>query len=299
MAWVNTVFNAPAVITDAVSDVDSELTAQHIAMGNVRSAALASLAIDAPDAGVTSHTGPITGRAALHDCLTPSLRAVIVHPWCEGLAQGVGHYRHLSVRNAVNAAAKKLGDVIDQQRPTGAMDILALLVAGSSYAELHQKLQYFLTVFSNPTLYMCARRCAQLASIETDKILLPDAAMNAGFHHFSISHQHAIANTLGDVGMLVALGDAATIAGNSAETDLIALTKKKEAIITAAKTTAENAIVSFSGGAGRFLFLSGTTANAASRALIDSDVGYEYPLAVCAVVAGAPGELGVLRSMLQ
>lgn len=299
MTWQPISFTPPPVLTDALGSVDSALTAAAGDMATVRAALLASPSIDAPDAGAEPHSGAHTGRSSVYSLTAPVLRSVVVHPWCEGLAQGDGHYRSLSSRNAVKAVAKKLGDVIDPHRPAGAMDVLAVLVSGSSYADLHQKLNAVLSVVSEPTLFMCARRCAQLASLETDKVLLPDAGMNARFVHFAAAGCEVIAQAIGAVGEAVALGDEVSIAGGSAETDLIAITKKKEAVIASVQTAAGDALADFGGGAGQFYFLSGVSANAASRALIDADVGHEYPYAVCLLVSGAPGALDGLRGMLQ
>jgi hypothetical protein len=299
MAWDPITFTPPPVLADALSSVDAGLGLAISDLGSVRDAILASPAIDAPNSGVEPHTGAEFGRDDVYGLGLPVLRSVVIHPWCEGVAQGVGHYRNLSSRNAVKAAAKKLGDVLDLQRPAGAMDVLALLVSGSSYADLHQKLLQVLTVFSEPILLMCARRCAQLAALENDKTLLPDGGINARFKHFSPASCNAIANFSGAVGETVALGDAVSIAGGSAETDLVALTKKKQALIETVQADANSALENFTGGAGQLYFLSGTTANVASRALIDADVGHEYPYAVCVLVTGAPGALDGLRGMMQ
>jgi hypothetical protein len=291
------IFKPPTVLVNAASSVTAELTTAASNAANVRSAVLAAPAIDAPNAAIEPHSGALNGREGLYALAAPALRCVVIHPWVEGIAQGVGHYRYLSNRNAVNAAAKKLGDVLDTSRPTGVMDVLALLIAGSSYAELNQKLHSLLAVFSNETLFMCARRCAQLATLESDKVLLPDPASNARFNHAANATANPVAYK--NIGQLVALGDAQQMAGSSAETDLVALTKKKQAIITSVTTAANNSLASFTGGAGQFYFNAGTSANAASRALLDADVGFEYPLAVCVLMTGAPGSLAMLKGMLQ
>jgi len=297
MSWNPITFTPPAVLADALGSVDSALTATAGDMATVRADLLASPAIDAPDADAEPHSGAHRGRSSVYALTAPVLRSVVVHPWCEGLAQGVGHYRNLSSRNAVKAAAEKFGDVVDAHRPTASMDVLAVLVSGSGYAELQQKLNAVLSVISEPTLFMCARRCAQLAALESNKVLLPDAGMNARFAHFAPANCDVICNSIVAVGEAVALGDAVSIAGGSAETDLIVLTKKKQAFI--AQAAADSALENFTGGAGQLYFLSGVTANAASRALLDADVGHEYPYAVCLLVTGAPGALDGLREMMQ
>lgn len=299
MPWNNVAFTSPDFLTNALNSVSGSLAATASDVGAVRAALLASPGIDAPNAGAEPTSGAQVGRSNIYSLAAPVLRCVVVHPWCEGVAQGVGHYRHLSSRNAVNAAAKKLGDVLDVHRPTTTLDFLALLVSGSSYADMHQKLNAVLGVISEPTLFMCARRCAQLATLENDKVLLPDAGMNARFKYFSPAGCNVIATAASAVGAVVALGDADSIAGASAETDLVTVTKKKAALIASVQADANSALANFTGGAGQFYFMSNTTPNAASRALIDGDVGYEYPLAVCMLVAGAPGELDGLRGMLQ
>lgn len=298
MAWNSIAFNAPPLLTNLASDADAALSALNADVSSVRAAVLASPAIDAPASG-TAHTGAITAPAGIYEQLVSEINQVVIHPWCEGLGQGVGHNRSLSARNAVNAAAKKLGDVLDSHRPTGSMDVLALLITGSSYADLQQHLEQFLTVYSDATVFMCARRCAQLAALESDKVLLPDAAINARFNTIKPAQTNHLVVQFGKVACASALAMASDIAGNSAETDLVLLCEKKQTVINQITTDANAALSSFTGGAGKCWFMPGTGANAASRALINSDVGYEYPLAVCVLITGAPGALDVLRSMLQ
>src|SRR5690606_2945745 len=69
---------------------------------------------------------------------------VVVHPWSEGIGQGVGHYRYLSPTNALVAAANKLVDTPDDLRPEDKKhDALALVLAGESYAKLAITLDEF------------------------------------------------------------------------------------------------------------------------------------------------------------
>lgn len=299
MSWSAIHFKTPDVYGDALASATSVLNAELGVMDATRSALLAASSIDAPNAGVNPASGPLTGTAALYSAIAPMVLQVVIHPWCEGLNQGVGHNRNLSARNAVNAAAKKLGDVLDPQRPAGPVDVLAMLFTGTSYAALAQTLESVLAVYSDATLYLCARRCAQLASLTRDKVLLPDAGVNARFRLTANAQAKHMASALGDVAQAVALANAVTIAGDSAETDLVAITKKKQAHITAIKNAAISATDRFTGGAGRYYFLPGTTLPAASRALLDADLGYEYPLAVCVLLASAPGAMANLRGMLQ
>ncbi len=299
MAWAAIQFKTPPVLADVLASANVALDGEHGAMATTRSAVLAAPGIDAPSEGATALDGPITGAESLYSAFAPVVRQVVIHPWCEGLNQGVGHIRNLSARNAVNAAAKKLGDVLDAEKPNGAMDVLAMLITGTGYADMAQKLEQVLAVYSDATLYLCARRCAQLATLERDKILLPDAGVNARFRLTANVQASHLVQTFGAVGQAVALGDAVSIAGDSAESDLVAITNKKQAHITAIKNAATNATASFTGGAGHYYFLAGTNPAAASRALLDADLGYEYPLAVCVLLASAPGALNAFKGMLQ
>jgi hypothetical protein len=297
MSWQPVHFLPPVAIQSAFNAAQARLNAEVGKLPGVLESLLKTPIIDVANPEATFFNGPLTGNSSLYGFTQSDLKTVVIHPWVEGVGQGVGHYRYLSSRNAVNAVADKLVDPADDFSPSGDLDYFALLLSGSSYAELGATLDRFLSVYSEPTLYMCARRCAQLATLEDSKQKLPSAAINARWDKATESSSHKWNFYTGEVGHPFSLVNGYDCEGASLEEAVGVVAKKKEAIISQALESAEITLSSIKLGFGKYHVIRFKKPKDAAKILRDSNTNAELPLAVCVVYCGTTDSLNNLMGL--
>lgn len=259
--------------------------------------------IDVLDPDADFRLGAITGDGPLYGFTQSSIKQLIVHPWQEGIGQGFGVVRYLSPRNAVDFAANKFFDSPDDLIPikTGNVDVLGLLVTGTGYANFNANLNNLLRVFSDSTLYMCARRSSQIAALESNKVVLPDAAKNCRWDHVTESHHSTWADYSAAVGHVNALSYANEIGNASLEEAVMVLANKKTFSASKATTEAELIIGRINGSADgvKCFFINNKTTSIVKKILLASDTGLEYPLCACVIYCGAVGSLDHLKEIFS
>lgn len=247
--------------------------------------------IDDADVDAMPFNGPYVGNADLYGYTTSDFKTVVVHPWVQGVGQGNGHYRYLSPRNAVNTLANKLVDSQDDFRPLGLLDYFAISISGSSYENLSSTLRTFLGIYSEPTLYMCARRSAQLARLQAEREKLPIAAINARWDAVTESSSTRWNYYTGVVGATQAIFAGYDVDNSSLEEAVGVVAKKKAGVIEEALNEAKSALNSIDGGAGRIMLMKEKLPQEAAAQLRKSDTGFEYPLSVAVLYCGAVDSL--------
>lgn len=228
------------------------------------------------------------------------IKTLIVHPWCEGVAQGVGHYRYLSPENALKTAAEKLVETIDDLTPEKIKhDTLAVIVAGDSYSDFATQLDEFWRIFSLPVIKMCARRAAQLARLEGEKTTLPIASKNARWSHTCESSSYNFSGYVDVAAHPLSVVEGYNCDGGSLERDVVALAQKKALVIQVALDVGHAVLNSINGGAGKVLFVADETPLATRKILLDSNLQLEKPLALCFLFVAPVGALEELKGLFS
>jgi hypothetical protein len=269
--------------------------------GSVLGQLLSSPEIDEINPDAEFETGAITsgGYAAF---AVQHIKHLVVHPWQQGVGQGIGVYRYLSPRNAVNVAANKLDELADKGRPanTKNYDVVSLLLSASGYAAFANHLNQLLQLFSEPTVYMCARRSAQLATLEQTKIVLPDAAVNARWLDAAESGHATWCNYVGAVAHADSFSFADEYGQRSLEEAVMLVSHKRAALANAANLHAEEILQTISGAhSGKVSFIKDQPINVIKKLLLASDTGYEMPLSVCVLYVGEVDSLNSLREFFS
>lgn len=242
------------------------------------------------------------GNGNYNRFVVPAFKHVVAHPWQQGIGQGNGIHRYLSPRNAVNTVANKLVDLPDDFRPMGNdyFDALSILLCAESYAAFSNQLSSFLSLFSDPTVYMCMRRSGQIASLEQQKTLLPDAALNSRWHSQGESNHASWNNFICAVGHADAFGFADDEGAKGLEEAVFLCSKKREALASSANLQAALTLATINGvHQGRTFFIKEQKINSIRKLLLDSDTGFEFPLSVCVFFIGAVDALNPLRKFFS
>lgn len=295
----NLAFHWPAQLDTVASDSDSALAnapAELTAAGARLTAAPALSVVGNPVAASCSGSAELLQQ--LREALLARVAVVVVHPWVQGVGQGDNHHRYLSPENAVIAAANKLGDTADNNKPGTVMDAIAVLLTGTGFNVFSQTIKQFNTVFPLPETLMCERRALQLSTVDQDKQILPDAAINSRWLPRTVAGVGAVAQGSAVVGELCAIAGGYEAGGVAADAELQALISKKSASITAAQSAIDSMAAAFTGGVGRGDFFSSQTPQQIKSTLLSSHVGHDEPLACCVVFSGAPGSLQMVKEML-
>jgi hypothetical protein len=267
--------------------------------GDISAVLLATPAIDTLDPNEIFTQGPIAGDGKLLGFTKNKFSRIAVHPWVEGVGQGVGAFRYLSPRNAIDTLANKFYDSPDDLTPSHneSMDVLVLCVAGSGYTDLAAKLKGVLKVYSDPTFFMGARRAEQLARLEADKGVLPDAAFNARWSFATESLSESWHGYVKAVGEMACFSDAEAYGEKSAEEAVLLIAKKKAYIAEQVNANAELALSKISGASGNYLLIQNKTSAQIKKILIETEFGADFPLCVCVLYSGAVNALNDLKEL--
>lgn len=294
MSWENISFTKPQLLVSKLGNANTQLAGK---VGELNSIPGTLSSTPTIDSGGTSDALPLLGDSDLHGYTTAHYRCVFVHPWCEGIGQGNGHYRYLAPANAIEAAANKLIDANDSLKPTQNMDALAFLVSGASSSEMYNKLSVFIAAFKHPDILMCANRFKSLAVLEKAKEILPDAQLNASWKAQSLCASNSVKNYVAAVGDALAFVHGYECDSQSAEHEIAMLAQKKSQQITNALGHATTELNKLTGSVGSKIFYANKSPAAIKRELLSSGLGYDSPLSVCLVITGDVGSLENIRGM--
>lgn len=242
--------------------------------------------------------GSLAALNTLHGLLANEVSSFCVHPWTQGVGQGDSHNRYLSPANAVTAVANKFSDVSDVNKPKTVVDAICVLLTAASYGQLAETITQFCTVFPDAQLRLCQRRAQQLSTIEKDKVILPAAAGNAFWRPRRLAAAGRGERGCSLVAERFAHAVGYEAGGVSPDQELINLATKKQQQLTEIVAAINSFSATFSGTAGRGVFISAKTPEQIKNQLFANSLGHDEPLACCVVYSGVPGSLGLLREVL-
>lgn len=292
-------FNWPTTLDDIANESESSLAVAESELdsaGDRLSAAPAITIENNPVAG--SAGGSAVNYSALMDIIFTDTKMVCVHPWTQGVGQGETHYRYLSPANAVQAAAKKLVDAPDYQRLTTSVDAVVVVISAKDFDVFAKSIKQFSDVFPVADLMMCQRRSAQLATVEKDKVILPDAAINARWRAKGmggIGHSLISSSATGELCSHAVGYESGAV---SPDDEIQNLISKKKSMLDAAIAAVDDLRSVFDGGVGRGVFFSSQSPAQIKNALDASGLSHDDPLACCLVFTSVPGKLTLVKEML-
>ncbi|WP_331352565.1 hypothetical protein [Cellvibrio sp. UBA7671] len=290
--WPPTLADAVGTLNGSLGSAASELAAAH------------SRLVAAPDYTLVSNpvaavaVGSIAEHGQIVDAMLAGVKVLCAHPWAQGVGEGDNHYRYLSTANAVATAANKLVDEYDHLAPTGVIDAVVLLISANGFFGFYETLNQFNAVFPLPATLMCERRAAQIASVESDKIILPVAAINSRWVGNESAHFYGISTATKTLGELSAHAEGYELGGASPEQELVNVIAKKTDSLAATQSLVASVQAQFANGTGAGQYITNKTPAQIKALLNASGAGHDAPLCCCIVFTGAPGELELVREML-
>jgi len=145
-------------------------------------------AVDTLDATLSSGAGSLGGlglpggasggssvgelREQASELLSSPAAYLAITPYHYGIGQWRGDHAYLTPQGAINAVADRLGDAA---LPAGVTDLVLLVMAAPAPGQLAAALALFNRVFPILELQQAERRASALASLEEDKLKIPDA----------------------------------------------------------------------------------------------------------------------------
>jgi hypothetical protein len=291
-SWPPTLDDIASDSTAALENAASELDAAGDRLGDAPALTIENNPVAA------EASGSAVNYSALMNIISTDVKMVCIHPWTQGVGQGESHFRYLSPANAIQAAANKLVDMPDFNRQTTTMDAIVLIVSAKSFDLFSATLKQFTNVFPLPDLLMCQRRAGQLSTVEKDKVLLPNAAINARWRWKGVGGIGLSRNASNVVGELCSHAVGYESGALSPDDEIQNLITKKTSAIDAAKDAVTDMQSIFSGSVGRGVFFSGQTAAQIKNALDTSGLSHDDPLACCVVFTAVPGKLALVKEVL-
>lgn len=292
-------FTWPASLSDIAQEMAGFLTnasAELDSAGERLTAAPGASLVNNPVAGEC--VGAAASFNQLVDLVAGRVRVLCVHPWQQGVGQGENHYRYLSPANAMVHAAAKVTEAVDAHRPRGALDALTIIITGKSFADFSNSLRAFNQLFPVPDLQLCERRAGQLAILENDKQILPDAMRNAYWRDRNKITAGLLRNGLSVVGEVCAHAMAYEGGGTDPDAELQILIQKKHATLQASSDAIEALAGQFSGGNAKAVFLENQTPQQLQNTLSNSGLTHDDPLCCCLVLTAEQGGLLTLQQLL-
>ncbi|ABC33408.1 conserved hypothetical protein [Hahella chejuensis KCTC 2396] len=224
-------------------------------------------------------------------------QTLCVHPFQEGVGDGSGLYRYLSAPNAAARLAAKLTDAQDVGRPRGQLDAVAVLIVARDLAGFAERLKLFNAVFPAPELQLAQRRAAQLATLEQEKFILPDAPLTPPW----IARDGLQIPRLAQHGRAVG-AQLATAQGYAAETpnpivELQGVIERKRQRLQQLQNHYTQLKSQLTGQAGFALYAQGDAPNVAAQLQAPGVPGHEYVLTAGALFVAKAGQLTFLKEM--
>ncbi|MDG9666718.1 hypothetical protein ONV78_03145 [Hahella sp. CR1] len=220
-----------------------------------------------------------------------------VHPFQEGVGDGSGLYRYLSAPNAAARLAAKLTDAQDTGRPRGQLDAVSVLIVARDLASFAERLEAFNAIFPTPELQLAQRRAAQLATLEQEKFILPDAPLTPPW----VARDGVQIPRLAQHGRAVG-AQLATAQGYAAETlspvaELQAVIERKRQSLQQLQRHYEQLKGQLSGQAGYALYAQDDASTVAAQIKTPGAPGHEYVLTAGALFVADAGRLTFLKEI--
>ncbi|AZZ94674.1 hypothetical protein EUZ85_29775 [Hahella sp. KA22] len=294
MSWRLTAFNASTTEAQAVALAAPILTGADASLADASARVQGVSLAYSPNPLATQASEAAAAREAYQALMHYEGQILCVHPFQEGVADGSGLYRYLSAPNAAARLAAKLTDAQDAGRPLGQLDAVALLIVARDLAGFAERLAAFNAVFPAPELQLAQRRAAQLATLEQEKWLLPDAPLTPPW----VARDGLQIPRLAQHGRAVG-AQLATAQGYAAETpspiaELQAVIERKRQHLQQLQSHYDQLKSQLTGQAGYALYAEGD-ASAVAAQLQAGAPGHEYVLTAGALFVADAGRLTFLK----
>lgn len=203
-------------------------------IGNIASEMQTNLGgLQAAAGSVTFAKGALSGDANALLNLRSQLNALLVrgqvltvHPYQYGLGQQQDSGVFLSAQNAVNGLINKLNDQADDNRPTGTVNALAVLLTADNHQQFSQVLADFVQVLPASELAALSRRVkAELSA--GDKMSTPAVDLVPRYKPNGYLNQHPLRDALKYQGAQVAQLESLASDQNDVVAKLQALATKR------------------------------------------------------------------------
>ncbi|NIB44765.1 hypothetical protein HBA55_34615 [Pseudomaricurvus alkylphenolicus] len=293
-------FTWPSSAADVVSAAQAATASgdAQLSQAGSRLSAVPGPSITKNPTATTANTA--STNAASHQALfNVSVDALCVHPWQQGVGSGDGVYRHLSAPNAVAALVNKLNDQADHRLPVGTLEGVAVLINAVSLSDFAQQLGAFNAVFPVEELQAVQRRVEQLSTLENDKVLLPDAALNARWVNKNLLQWSNARSGASHVDRATSMASAYDSENQTPTAELQALIAKKQSRLQSDQSALSTLQASVTGGAGQALFLdSGTRTQLADALNAAGSPGHEYIFCAAVLMVSPPGQLAYVKEVM-
>ncbi|BBM04159.1 hypothetical protein [Microbulbifer sp. GL-2] len=280
---------------------DSVNTALEQGKGEINTA-LSRLGEISPSFATNPTASTATGSAAtqntLVDLFGAELRALVVHPYQEGVGQGESYSRHLSAPNAQQALAAKLGDACDSFKPGGSLEAVCVLFAEQTLSAFAERLKAVCQLFPLSELCEAEHRAEQLLRLESEKSVLPGAPLGGHWRPRRLTQLQTARWASQAIGAEIASAHGYEVENTNPVQELQALADKKRQYLDTVRANTEILAAQFTGTGNTYcLFASGTTRQIASQITATHPFDHDHGFSAAMLFTGSPGELTILQEL--
>ncbi|WHI46816.1 hypothetical protein [Microbulbifer sp. VAAF005] len=298
MTWQSAAIQFPPSAQSLSDAVDATLAQ---GSGEITSA-LARLGDISPSFAANPTASTATGSAAnqnaLVDLFGADMRALVVHPYQEGVGQGESYSRHLSAPNAQQALAAKLGDAWDNYKPSGNLEAVCVLFAEQTLAAFATRLKAVCGLFPISELCEAEHRAEQLLRLESEKSVLPGAPLGGYWRPRKLTQLQTARWASEAIGAEIASAYGYEVENTDPLQELQTLAAKKQQYLDQVRADTASLAAQFVGTGNTYcLFATGTTREIANQVLASKPFDHDHVFSAAMLFAAAPGELTILREL--
>ncbi|MFA0810859.1 hypothetical protein [Microbulbifer epialgicus] len=242
--------------------------------------------------------GSAANQNALVELFGTDLRALVVHPYQEGVGQGESYTRHLSAPNAQQALAGKLGDAWDNHKPSGPLEAVCVLFAEQSLRAFAERLKAVCQLFPLSELCEAEHRAEQLLRLESEKSVLPGAPLGGHWRPRRLTQLQTARWASQAIGAEIASAHGYEVENSNPLEELQALAAKKQQHLDTIRATTENLVAQFTATGNTYcLFATGEARQIASQITATRPFDHDHGFSAAMLFTAAPGELTVLQEL--
>jgi hypothetical protein len=265
-------------------------------------AALSRLGAISPSFATNPTASTATGSGAtqnsLVDLFGAEMRALVVHPYQEGVGQGESYSRHLSAPNAQQALVAKLGDAWDSHKPAGTLEAVCILIAEQTLTAFAARLKAACQLFPISELCEAEHRAEQLLRLESEKSVLPGAPLGGHWRPRRLTQLQTARWASQAIGAEIASAYGYEVENTNPLQELQTLAAKKQQYLDRVRAETEALAARFTGTGNTYcLFATGTTRQIASRVTSSHPFDHNHVFSAAMLFTAAPGELTVLKEL--
>ncbi|MFS1525830.1 hypothetical protein ACL7TT_17240 [Microbulbifer sp. 2304DJ12-6] len=242
------------------------------------------------------------GSAALDNTLRAlfgaDLHLLVVHPYQEGVGQGHSYSRHLSAPNAQRALAAKLGDAWDRNKPVGALEAVAVLLATQTLGTFATGLHTLCQWLPLPELCQAERRTQQLLRLESEKSQLPGAPLGGHWQPRRLTQLHTARSVAQVIGAEIASAMGYALENTDPLAELHTLAEKKQQHLDAVRAATETLVADLNGrGMTHCLYASGSPRQIAGQIQAAHPFDHDHVFCAALLFAAPVGALAPLQEL--